>query len=265
MTAPASLERSSQVREYWRRFWAKRSQSAQVDPPEALPEFYRREAEIVRLLTGMQMPRRVLELGCAGGELYEASGWSETAYTGVDFSASMLQRFRDRHPGARLILGDATTYVDDSQQFDLIFSNSVSHYFDRSMFRQHLKNARRMIAPTGVLMCGEVRWTALLLQRLIADVRYVRAHEPDAGLVSITRALYDELFRTTSFRVSELHVLAREAGFSCEVNGSLNAPGTLDVCMRPLVTPHTRDYAATASPSSTSRTRPSSPCAVNGF
>ena len=176
----------------------------------------------------------MLELGCAGGEQYDASGWAEADYTGVDFSAGMLQHFRDRHPHARVLLRDAETYLDETRQFDLIVSNSVVQYFDRNMYRRHLANARRMIAPDGVLLCGEVRWKALLVQRLIADVRYVREHQPGAGIATLVRALYDEVFRTTSYRISELHHLAAEAGFSCKVFGSLNAAGTLDVCMRPI-------------------------------
>ena len=217
---------------YWRRFWTGRSVSQHAQPGVELPEFYRREAAVFRLLTGLDAPRRVLELGCAGGELYEAMGWESAEYTGIDISEGMLQRFRDRHPQARLVVSDAATFRDDIRQFDLILSNDVAFQFDKETFRVHLRNAKAMLAPNGVLVCGMLRWHAVWPSRLIAHARFVKMERPSAGVFTITRELYHFVFHTTAFRISELHRLAAEEGFSCEVFGSVSAPGTLHACLR---------------------------------
>lgn len=103
--------------------------------------------------------KRVLEIGCGSGSLFEAVGFDQAkTYRGVDFSENMLAAFRLSHPGVALSCADASSYLDDSK-YDLIFSNQVAQYFSRAMLKRHIANAREMLAPGGMIVIGSVPWS----------------------------------------------------------------------------------------------------------
>jgi SAM-dependent methyltransferase len=101
--------------------------------------------------------RRVLEIGCGDGKLFAELGFDKCRYRGVDFSPSMLRIFRKRFPDVDVVEADGSSYEDD-QQYDLIFSNGVIQYFDRSMLNCHVAAARRMLGPKGRLVLASALW-----------------------------------------------------------------------------------------------------------
>src|SRR5262245_38138004 len=73
----------------------------------------------------------VLEIGCVNGALFELLVFNNTDYTGVDFSRSMLSIFHERYPRHRLIVARGEEYCDQ-KKYDLIFSNALVQYFNKS-------------------------------------------------------------------------------------------------------------------------------------
>ncbi len=73
--------------------------------------------------------RRVLEIGCATGDLLAAV---EPAYgVGVDLSPKMIELARKKYPGMRFILGDAETLEwDDAEEFDVILMVHLTGHVD---------------------------------------------------------------------------------------------------------------------------------------
>ena len=138
----------------WKSFWA-----GENDPRHPkTPDFLRHHGGEFALL-GLNPPgKRVLELGCGPGSLFEIIGFDQAeTYRGVDFSEAMLATFRATHPGVDVLCAEASGYVDDSK-YDLIFSNAVVQYFSAGMLALHLARARAMLAPGGTIVMGSVPW-----------------------------------------------------------------------------------------------------------
>jgi SAM-dependent methyltransferase len=138
----------------WKLFWADQNDPRHPKMPDFLPSHGREFA-----LMGMNpIGKRVLELGCGSGALFEIIGFDRAkAYRGVDFSEKMLATFRSTYRCVDVLCADASSYIDDSK-YDLIFSNAMVQYFSRSMLARNVANAHAMLAPGGTIVIGSVPW-----------------------------------------------------------------------------------------------------------
>ena len=82
--------------------------------------YHRRLAEVYRFWVAPG--QRVLELGCAQGDLLAALQPSNGV--GIDFSAEMIHRARQRHPALRFIQADAHDFELD-ETFDVIILSDL--------------------------------------------------------------------------------------------------------------------------------------------
>ena len=151
----------------WKEFWA--NQDDPRHPRNA--EFFLEHGREFTLVCGDPTGKKVLELGCGSGELFDPMGLGRAkSYRGVDFSQKMLAVFRATHPSVDLVYAEASSYVDDAK-YDLIFSSSLVQYFSRAMFQRHVANARAMLAPGGRLL-------AVDLGTPVPGQRTVHSHRP---------------------------------------------------------------------------------------
>lgn len=124
-------------------------------------DFYNLVAEEIRLLCNGRLPRKILELGCGTGLLYDALETPADGYRGVDFSGSMLGIFQGRHPEVELVQAEASSYLEEGRTYDLIFSHDVVEHFSPAMLDDHFRNGRRMMHSGSLLLCAAVPWKAL--------------------------------------------------------------------------------------------------------
>lgn len=136
----------------WHDFWNR--QTAPLHRADT-DEHYRRFGSELRILFGERPIESVLEIGCGNGAMYPYLGFDRAQYTGVDYSQSMLDDFRRKHPDAHLVCGDGSSYRDD-RQYQLIFSNGVVQYFTDQMLRKHIESAVSMLTPDGSLIMASV-------------------------------------------------------------------------------------------------------------
>ncbi|HEX3058116.1 MAG TPA: malonyl-ACP O-methyltransferase BioC [Usitatibacter sp.] len=105
------------------------------------------------------LPRRIVDLGCGTGAHLDALGrrYPGANVTGVDLSAAMLARARDRAPWWRRIAGGGPTLVRaDAERLplaaassDFTFSNLALHWCDPQNF---FAEASRTLATGGLLL-----------------------------------------------------------------------------------------------------------------
>jgi cyclopropane fatty-acyl-phospholipid synthase-like methyltransferase len=138
----------------WKSFW-----TGQDDPRHPkMPDFLLHHGREFALLGVNPVGKRVLELGCGPGSMFDIIGFGRAqSYRGVDFSETMLATFRATHRGVDVLCAEASGYMDESK-YDLIFSNAVVQYFSAGMLARHLIRARAMLAPGGTIVVGSVPW-----------------------------------------------------------------------------------------------------------
>ena len=98
----------------------------------------------------LEAPNVVYDLGCGPGTvtLLLKERWPEARITGVDSSATMLQRARELDASIAWREGDLSTWEPDTPA-DLLFSNAVMHWLDghEALFPRLLAGLK----PGGVL------------------------------------------------------------------------------------------------------------------
>lgn len=95
-------------------------------------------------------PRRVVDLGCGPGNSTEllSARWPQAEVVGVDTSPDMLEKARQRLPGLRFELTDATAW-HPAEPVDVIFANAVFQWLP-----DHVSLMERLmghLAPGGAL------------------------------------------------------------------------------------------------------------------
>lgn len=70
---------------------------------------------------------RILDLGCGTGDLAAELARLGAVPTGIDFSASMIEQARAKHPGLEFAVADAAAYRSP-RRFDGVFSNAALHW-----------------------------------------------------------------------------------------------------------------------------------------
>lgn len=166
----------------FRDYWTRKTDSDHV-LREGVDVFRIGAAEIQPWIDGK---KRILEIGCGAGELFEHLRLDRAGYLGVDFSRSMLDTFAARHPGVRVVPGEAATF-SVPEKFDTIIINNVFQYCAPWMTLACLQNAADMLAEGGRIFAGNVPHRGLRLALLTGRfdperrgalarfVRYVRA------------------------------------------------------------------------------------------
>src|SRR5580765_5896696 len=87
-----------------------------------------------------EQAREILELGCGDGVLYEFMKDRFASYFGLDFSMSMLSKFRSREKGLRIIQADASNIpFRPKPTFDFVFCNGLFQYLDREMILSNFR------------------------------------------------------------------------------------------------------------------------------
>jgi SAM-dependent methyltransferase len=89
-------------------------------------DLFRVAAEAVRL-TGVKAPS-VLELGCASGyygEVLTTLIGPGVTYSGMDFSAAMIDEARRRYPSRQFVQGDAVNLPFGNASYDILLSSAL--------------------------------------------------------------------------------------------------------------------------------------------
>jgi ubiquinone/menaquinone biosynthesis C-methylase UbiE len=148
---------------------------------------------------------RALEVGCGTGRWLSLLRDQAAIVSGLDGSANMLQRARERLPGADLRHGSAEHLPWPAASFDLVLCNNALHHFPDK--RGFMKEAARVLAPEGELLVIGLdpqkveRWSIYDYfdgTRALDEARYpkgaeVRAWMEEAGFAHTTLKPVDHL------------------------------------------------------------------------
>lgn len=212
----------------WRAYWQDQTLPLHRYDTE---EHYRRYGAELRLLFQETAPQHVLEIGCGNGALYRHLGFENAQYyKGVDFSASMLEEFRKKHPGIELECRDGSAY-EDQHTYDLIFSNGVIQYFDRDMLAQHFGHVRAMMKPESLFVCASVPWRSQRFKYMSGELG--AAHRRNL-LRGVGGALISPLRGNMGFwyGLRDIERVADRNGMAAEFYGSMHYSYRFHAVMR---------------------------------
>jgi cyclopropane fatty-acyl-phospholipid synthase-like methyltransferase len=92
----------------------------------------------------------VLELGMGPGKDLDLLA-SHYRVVGSDSSRTFLDKYREAHPDADLLLLDAAT-IDTDRRFDAIYSNKVLHHLTRQALAASFQRQVRVLNSGGILL-----------------------------------------------------------------------------------------------------------------
>lgn len=82
------------------------------------------------LLDAIAPGERVLDLGCANGEITALIAARGAAVVGIDYSADLIAQARRENPGLQFEHGEARAYLANAQPFDVLVLSHVLEHLD---------------------------------------------------------------------------------------------------------------------------------------
>ena len=125
------------------------------------------DAMLDALAGKVDVPRRILDVGCGTGRLLRKLGerWPSSQLLGVDPNEGMVSVARRLTPLASLHVGTAESMPIDSASIDLVVTSiSFHHWPDQP---RGLREVFRVLRPGGCLCLGDItlpRWLARLIR-----------------------------------------------------------------------------------------------------
>lgn len=111
------------------------------------------EEELAFYLSYARKGDRILEALCGSGRFLVPMLEQGYEVSGLDLSGEMLDKLKEKAPGAKVTQGDILDY-DPGERFDYIFisSGSVSLFTDMALCKKILKRIKDLLAPGGVFV-----------------------------------------------------------------------------------------------------------------
>lgn len=132
----------------WNSYWSRQDAPLHASDSQA---FYGGLAKEILFYTGQLSNKRVLELGCGDGALFEYLDIDIENYTGVDFSGSLLRKFRGRYEEINLQSNDIMTYMREcDDNHNVILSYGVLQYLTRSELSELFYLQKRCLGKGGM-------------------------------------------------------------------------------------------------------------------
>lgn len=209
-------------------WWAQRNDGGH---PESSEDWLARYAHELSCL----FPKggTLVDVGCGSAQLLTHLAPNYERVIGIDYSPSMLAAARDRVArfgltNVQLELGNACRFPATVSRADLIISCAVAQYLTPDDIRQHLRECRRVLSPSGVVGICEIPWVNLrwpyrlgMLDEgrsygwLRTQARRLRSFLRYCWHDWRGRPLADSIGYWHSRR--EIQELAAEAGFDCQL------------------------------------------------
>lgn len=100
--------------------------------------------------------KKLLDVGCGNGDLYELAKEKGHSYYGLDISKEMIQRAKDEYPKGTFLVSSATDFASKyGQAFDVIvISMLFPSLRSKEDIAQTLKESKKVLAKNGTILIG---------------------------------------------------------------------------------------------------------------
>lgn len=139
----------------WKDFWSNQTTPLHKYNDEKWYQLYAEEINLLYKSLNVK-EGNILESGCGNGALYDYFDFiSDSSYTGVDFSESLLSIFREKNDKINLMNVDASQYIGEDK-YSFIFSNGVIQYLTRKRLKEYIDHSLKMLNTHGVLLMANI-------------------------------------------------------------------------------------------------------------
>lgn len=144
---------------------------------------------------------RHIDIGCGNGAFLEyfSHASPDTELHGLDYSAEMVKRSRERLPSARIVEGDAEHMPLESDAFDGVSCHMSIHHYPHP--DQALREMHRILMPGGLVLINDLtgpRW-------LIRLMNWSFRHWNTGDHAVYARTDMEQMLRSAGFRDVRSH------------------------------------------------------------
>ncbi len=98
----------------------------------------------------------ILDVGCSTGTCAKAIiSMKDNRYVGVDIDSRYVERAKKLHPHGTFMTMDARELSFPDASFDVVLFIGALHHMDDEIINACFKQLRRVVRPTGVVICAE--------------------------------------------------------------------------------------------------------------
>jgi SAM-dependent methyltransferase len=137
----------------FRQYWSQKRSSDHTQRPNL--DVFKIAAGEIKAYFDPDRYKRILDIGCGAGEVFEYLKFDPNHYLGVDFSPSMLSAFAERHPEVRLMEGEVSSFLIP-EKFDFILINGVIPHCSPEATRKCIANLKQMLSEEGAILMGNL-------------------------------------------------------------------------------------------------------------
>ena len=100
--------------------------------------------------------KKIIEIGCSTGFCAnEIIDMKNNNYTGVDIERNYIEQAKKLFPDGNWICQDARNLSFNDNTFDIVIFNGVVHHMDDDLFKGCLKEVKRIVKGSGVILISE--------------------------------------------------------------------------------------------------------------
>ncbi len=212
---------------YWKEYWNNQTTALHRADLSDINKLFAAEIDILCAAAGVRKDR-TLEIGCGSGDLYAHLGLDMVDYTGIDLSESLLAIFRERHPSANLVLGDAKK-VTINKKFSLILANGVIQYFHPSDLKSIIENYVSLLEDDGVIVLSNILYKPMRKNYYLKKFDKVDASikESISALISPLKITNSEKAMGYWYETSIFKETAKALDIDINIFGSIFYPSLL--------------------------------------
>jgi len=165
---------------------------------------------------------KILDIGCGNGRLINLTRDIEVDYTGIDYSAPLVEIARENYPDEKFLVGDILDLDFPENYFDVVLLIAVLHHIPSAALRDKaVRNMYRVLKPGGLVLM--TNWN--LWQTRFWKYHYKYWRERRAGKIDLDdNDILREWGNTGNYRYvhaftkTELEELGKKTGFETTKN-----------------------------------------------
>lgn len=155
---------------------------------------------------------QILDLGCGTGGLAAECSKSGAEVTGMDASAEMIEKAKEKYPGLSFVCSDAVNF-ELNTRFDAVFSNAVLHWIPEAAHPKMLKQVKKYLKPGGRFVAemgavGNVEKVRSTIRELLKEKGYLRQAQTETWYFPSEEA-YGRMLEGAGFTISHIEVFDR--------------------------------------------------------